>query len=111
MTRHEFDRIEYLADRRAKLVASKSPIDAREIDHERAVLREEVRLEGIRGALVANAAFDYFLARHTAVDVGDNFGCDECGRKPAESIDGGMRGERFLCASHARRASVVGEAF
>lgn len=37
--------------------------------------------------------------------------CDECGRRPAESVDGGMLGERFLCAGHARRAVQIGEAF
>lgn len=37
--------------------------------------------------------------------------CEECGRQPAESVDGGMRGERFLCRAHARRAAAIGEAF
>jgi hypothetical protein len=113
MTRHEFERIEYLAARRAKLVASKTPVDAREVDHERAVLREEVKQEGIRGALVANAVFDYFFALHTSTEDEAEVAsvCDECGKPAAQSVDGGLRGERFLCRAHAARAFSIGEAF
>lgn len=50
-------------------------------------------------------------ARRAVLSLESSEGCEECGRRPAESIDGGMLGERFLCAMHARRACQVGEAF
>lgn len=37
--------------------------------------------------------------------------CEMCGRNPAESVDGGMRGERFLCVQCFDRARAIGEAF